>query len=46
MQLGDLQTTLPRRTFRQKSRISPIHSHKKEILALERIVFEQSFGQI
>ena len=45
MQLGDLQITLPSRKFRQKSRICLILLHK-EILALERIVFKQSFGQI
>ena len=45
IQLGDSQITVPSRTFRQKSRICPIHSHKK-ILALERIVFEQSLSQI
>ena len=45
MQLGDPQMTLARRTFRQKSRICPIRSHKK-FLALERIVFEKRFGQI
>ena len=44
MQLGDPQITLPSRTFRQ-FRICSVRSHK-EILALERIVFEQSFGQI
>ena len=44
MQLGDLQITLPSRTFRQKNHICHIHSYKK-ILALKRVVFKKNWAK-
>ena len=45
MQLGDLQITLPSRTFRQKKSYLP-YSLTQKIMALKRIVFEEKLGQI